>query len=122
MSFTVLAGGAARRLLDLLVVERLERHLALDELLLQHLTERLEPILGGGVQLDLSLSELDRAVGPLEVEAVGHLACCLVDSVADLLPIDLRDDVEAGHGGMVTLTDILARPWVGARVAKGNWL
>ena len=44
------------------------------------------------------VGELDRRVGALEVEAGGRLAVGLVDGVADLLHVDLGDDVEAGHG------------------------
>ena len=40
---------------------------------------------------------LDLGIGALEVEPVGRLAVGLVDGVADLLHVDLGDDVEGGH-------------------------
>src|SRR5271170_5437592 len=42
----VLSSTALRCLLDLLWVERLERHLAADHLLFEHLVERLQAVLG----------------------------------------------------------------------------
>ena len=53
----LLAGAALRRLLDLAVVDRLQRHLALDELLLEHLGHGLQPFLRRRL-------ELDRVVAP----------------------------------------------------------
>jgi hypothetical protein len=84
--------------LDLAVAERLERHLALHHLLLEHLLERREARLALGVELDLLLLQLDRAAGVLEVEAGRDLAGGLVDRVADLLHVELGHDVEGGHG------------------------
>ena len=51
-----LAHRALGRLLDLAVAERLQRHLALDELLLEHLGERPEPLSLVGVELDRLLA------------------------------------------------------------------
>src|SRR5918993_5893850 len=93
----VLAGGAAGGLLDLAVVERLERHLAAGEPLLQHFAQGGEPVFAHAVKGDLAIAELDRAVRALEVEPVGHLARRLVDGVAHLLHVYLGHDVEAGH-------------------------
>ena len=93
-----LADGALRGLLDRAVVERLQRHLALHHLLLEHLPQRLQARLGLGVDLDGLLLELDRRVGALEVEPLRDLARGLVDRVANLLHVELGDDVEAGHG------------------------
>src|SRR5207302_7311806 len=42
--------------------------------------------------------ELDAGAGVLEVEAGPHLPAGLVDGVADLLHVDLGDDVEGWHG------------------------
>ena len=69
-----LADRAAGGVLDLAVVERLERDLALHELLLEHLAHGGEAVLADGVQLDLVLLQLDRRVGALEVVAGGELA------------------------------------------------
>ena len=50
-------------------------------------------------ELDRLLAELDRGPGVLEVEAGADLALRLVDRVADLLHVELGDDVERGHVG-----------------------
>ena len=62
------------------------------------------------------LVEVDARLGPLEVEAGGDLPASLIDGVPDLLHVDLRHDIETGHGGYATW------PWVGVRVAKGGGL
>ena len=49
-----------RRLLDLAVVERLQRDLAAHELLLEHLRDGLQPFLGRGFHLDRVVLQLDR--------------------------------------------------------------
>ena len=41
---------------------------------------------------------LDRRVRPLEVEAGGQLSLGLVEGVADLLLVDLGDDIKGRHG------------------------
>ena len=92
-----LADRALGRLLDLAVLERLERHLAPDDLLLEHLVQGAQAVLGRGPQDHVVLAELDARVGSLEVEAGAGLAVGLVDGVADLLHVDLRDHVERGH-------------------------
>ena len=94
----VLAGRALLGLLDLAGLEGLQRDLALDQLLVEHLVERPQAVLGGGAQHELVVAELDGRVGVLEVEAGGRLPVGLVDRVADLLHVDFRDDVKRGHG------------------------
>src|SRR4051794_35108000 len=73
-----LPDGALGRLLDLSVVERLERHVALDELLLEDLHDRFQPVFGGRVQPDLLAAQLDGRTGVLEVEPRRDLAAGLV--------------------------------------------
>ena len=92
-----LAGTAPRGLFELPPVERLERHLAAYELLLEHLPQGGQTILRRAVQREHVIVEVEGAVGPLEVEAVAHLAASLVDGVADLLHVERGDHVEAGH-------------------------
>src|SRR5262249_50175969 len=121
-----LAHRSLRRFLDLAVTERLQRNAALHELLLEHLCERLESLLALGVELDRLVLELDRAVGSLEVESRRDLARRLIDSVAELLEIDLGDDVEARHGARTPRGrkrgGCYCTPRVRTRVAKGDWL
>ena len=94
-----LADGAPDGFLDLAVVERLQRDLALDQLLLEHLAQGGQPVLAGGAQRDrrASPSSIDESVS-LKSKRLATLALSLVDGVADLLLVDLGDDVEAGHG------------------------
>ena len=75
-------------------------------------------------------------LGVLEVEALGDLALRLVDGVADLLQVDLGDDVEGElvfrHGAEDTVSAPAPPPPRGslsigtsredARVAKGSGL
>ena len=51
-----------------------------------------------GVQHQLLVGQFDGRIGALEVEPGRGLAVGLVDGVADLLHVDLGDDVEGGHG------------------------
>src|SRR5207247_1426126 len=67
------------------------------ELLLEHLRERLESSVALRVELDRLFGELDAAPGVLEVEPGGDLALRLIHRVADLLHVELGDDVERGH-------------------------
>ena len=108
----VLSRRALRRLLDLLGVERLERDLAAHELLLEHLVERLQAVLGRRGEHELFVAELDVRVGVLEVEPRRGLAVRLVDGVADLLEVELGDDVEGRHARIV---DAAASPEPRAR-------
>ena len=107
----VLAGRALLGLLDLAVVEGLQRDLALDQLLVEHLVQRPQAVLGRGAQHQLLLAQLDRRVGVLEVEAGGRLPVGLVDGVADLLHVDFGNDVEGGHAASVPAA---LRPFRGA--------
>ena len=102
---------ALRRLFDLPVAQRLQRHLALDHLLLEHLGERGQARLALGVELDLLVFQLDRAAGVLEVVARGDLARRLVDRVADLLHVELGHDVEGGHGSSPGVGALGVRNW-----------
>src|SRR5215218_9444428 len=119
-----LTHGSLGGVLDLAVRECLQRNLAAHELLLEHLRERAEAVLARGVQLDRRVAEVDGAVGVLEVVARRDLAAGLVHGVADLLVVDLGNDVERRH---VTPGNGFARlvsyaPRVGTRVAKGGSL
>ena len=82
------------------VLDGLEGDLALDELLLEHLAHRVDPVLGHRAQLDLLLLllQLDRAVRALEVEALRQLAVRLVHCVAHFLHVHFGDDVKGRHG------------------------
>ena len=82
-------------------LERLQRDLAADELLLEHLVRAPQAVLGRRVQDELLVAELDGRVGALEVEPGPRLAVGLVDGVADLLHVDLGDDVEGRHGATI---------------------
>ena len=95
----LLAGAPLGRLFDLAVVDRLQRHLALHEFLLEHLGDSLQPLLRCRLQLDRVVALLQRhhAVGALEVESVRELAVRLIDRVLDLLDVDLGHHVEARH-------------------------
>ena len=101
----LLAGRALGGLFDLAGIQRLQRDLSLDQLLLEHLVQRAQPVLGRGVEHELVLPELDRRLGVLEVEPGRRLAVGLVDRVADLLQVDLGHDVEAGHGSTIPIVD-----------------
>src|SRR5439155_21927200 len=68
---------------------------------LPDLHERLQPLLGAGVERDLGVRQVDGAVAPLEVEPVGDLPARLVEGVAHLLHADLGHHVEAGHVAML---------------------
>src|SRR5205823_9524372 len=92
-----LARATLRSFLDLAVVERLQGHLAPDHLLLEHLRGRLQAFLRRRLELDRVVLELDCAFRSLEIEARRELALRLVDRVADLLHVDFRYHVEAGH-------------------------
>ncbi len=98
----VLADGRLGGLFDLAVGEGLQRHLAADELLLEHLGKGAQAVLGGGVEDDLVRLELERGAGVLEVEPRRDLAGSLVDGVAHFLVVDLGGDVEARHGPHAT--------------------
>src|SRR2546421_11848328 len=56
-----------------------------------------EPVLGGRAQSELTVGQFDAGIGVLEVDAGRGLPVGLVDGVADLLEVDLGDDVERGH-------------------------
>ena len=112
------AGRCPRRLLDLAVVERLQRHLRLTSFSSSTWRSALSRSSVLRAQGDLVVAELDRGAGVLEVEPVGDLAAGLVDGVADLLQVDLGHDVEGRHGQ--TLSCVATR--VGARAAKGSRL
>ena len=85
---------ALRGRVDLALGERLQRHVALDGLLLQDLQRGLQPVLGRGPELDRRVVLGDAGLGVLEVEPLRDLALRLVDGVANLLQVHLGDDVE----------------------------
>ena len=128
-----LAHRALGRLLDVAVLEALQRDLPLDELLLEHLAQRGEAVLADRAEGQDEVGLLDRRVRALEVEAGPDLALRLVDGVAHLLAIDLGHHIEAGMAArLVSRTGLRTsrrrrydpppQPWVGARVAKGSRL
>nr|WP_158496532.1 hypothetical protein [Micrococcus cohnii] len=82
-------------------VEGLQRDAAFNELRLEHVLHRLDAFLGGGLHEDLLAGEVDLRADALEVVALGDLLLCLVQSVGDLLTVDLADDVECGIAGHV---------------------
>ena len=91
--------------LDRPEVQRLERDLAPNGLLLQDLHSRLEPVLRRGADLDQLVVLADAGPGVLEVEPLRDLAPSLVDGVRDLGHRDLGDDVERevllGHAAIL---------------------
>ena len=89
-----LAHGAAQRLLDLAVLQRLERHLAAHELLLEHVDDLLELAVVVGDQHERLALERDGAHALLEVVARGDLLLRHVDGVAHLVEVGARDHVE----------------------------
>ena len=91
-----LAHVALRGGVDLAFGERLQRHVALHDLLFQDLERGLEPVLGRRPQLDRRVILGDAGLGVFEVEPLRDLALRLVDGVADLLQVHLGDDVEGG--------------------------
>ena len=93
-----LAHRASGCLLELAVLERLQRDPTLHELLLEHLAHRTEAVLGGGAHRELEVVGLDGRARPLEVVPGGQLSLSLVERVAHLLLVDLGDDVEGRHG------------------------
>src|SRR5438552_2278684 len=76
-----LARATLRSFLDLAVVERLQRDLAPNEFLLEHLCRRLQAFFRSGLELDRVVLEVDAAFGSLEIEARRELALRLVDRV-----------------------------------------
>src|SRR5262249_48852068 len=72
-----------------------------------HLAE-LEVVVGVDGEHELVL--LDARVRALEVEAVGDLLVGLLHRVLDFLAVDLRDDVEGGHGRNLSGSSASARP------------
>ena len=92
----VAAGG-----LDPAPIEDLQGQVATDRLRLDQVLDRGGPVLvvGDEGELVLGLLELDRHA--LEVEALADLAADLVERVAQLLLVEVADDVEgnvSGHG------------------------
>src|SRR4029079_5572060 len=92
-----LAAGVAR----VTGVEDLQRLLALDQLLLEHVEDGSRPVLGVGGDLDRIAGPLDLGAGALEVVALGDLTGRLAQRVVHLLAVDLAHDVErrVGHDG-----------------------
>src|SRR6476646_828890 len=91
----LLAGDARAGLGD---VEVLEADLALDEVGLHDVEDRLAALLGAGLHLDDLAGELDGGADVLEVVAGRDLLAGAVDRVRDLLLVELADDVEGGVG------------------------
>ena len=106
-------------LLDLPEVERLERHLAAHELLLEHLGERLAAGSRSrcASSMVFSLSSIELPVF-LKSNRVLDLPLRLVDRVADLLHVELGDDVERGHVG--SCAAVRPRSGSGRSRAKGR--
>src|SRR5690349_11987832 len=55
------------------------------------------------MELDRFAVEFDGGSGVLEVEAVGDFAARLIDGIAHLLLVDLRDDIECRHPATLLL-------------------
>ncbi len=99
LELDLLADALTGGLLDLLVLEVLERDAALDELLREDLDDSGEGVLVGAGELDgLFLFELDLRLGVLEVEAGVDLFGGLVDGVFDFLDLYFAYYVEAVVG------------------------
>src|SRR5262245_4188892 len=106
-------------------VERLQRDVAPDQLLLEDVQRRPDPILGLGLQNDrLITGPGDLRTGSSEVKPGRKLLLGLPKSVVDLLPVNLADDVERrvacqdlspvlGGGSLPDVSDgtRLHRPW-----------
>ena len=77
-------------------VQDLEREAALDQLVLEHVEDRVGALLAVGLDLNGLLAPRpgDRRAGTLEVEPVPDLLDRLVQRVVGLLMVDLADDVE----------------------------
>src|SRR5690606_40008064 len=76
---------------------------ALDQLGLEDIEDSLHPVLGVRLHEDLLPGPRDRGAHALEVVALRDLLGGLVEGVVDLLPLDLRDDVETGVGHVLWL-------------------
>ncbi|HYJ79333.1 MAG TPA: hypothetical protein VEW03_07020 [Longimicrobiaceae bacterium] len=89
---------AAERLLGLAVVQVADGDAPLDELALDDVHQRLEPVVVVGQQLERAvlLAEVDLRRGGLEVVALPDLLERLVHGVVDLLQVHGRGDVEGG--------------------------
>ena len=84
----------ARRL-HLAGVERLERDVAADQLLLEHIEGRLGALLGvGGDDDRLFAGPVDAGVGAAEVVALREFLRGLVEGIVDLLAVDLAHHVK----------------------------
>src|SRR2546430_2192221 len=106
-----LADRPLRRRLHLAWLQRFQGDLAADRLLLEDLVRSLEAVLGRGMPLDLLVLERRPGVGGLGVQTPVDLARGLIYRVANLLQVDLRDDVEGtlGHGRRITVAIIAGR-------------
>ena len=93
-----LAHRASGCLLELAVLERLQRDPTLHELLLEHLAHCTKAVFGGGAHRELEVVGLDGRARALEVVAGGQLPLGLVERVAHLLLVDLGDDIKGRHG------------------------
>src|SRR5512142_1148024 len=98
---------AERRLLDLSVIEGLERHLPLDEPAFDDVLQAAQLPLVVADQNELVLAQLDLALASLEIEALRQLLLRLLDGVRDLLHVGLRNDVERK---LLCHFSLLARP------------
>jgi hypothetical protein len=78
-------------------VQYLERDTALDQLVLEHVQDRLGPLLAVGADLHPVVARPgDRRADVAEVEPGADLLARLVQCVVDLLPVELGHDVEGG--------------------------
>jgi hypothetical protein len=89
--------SAFRSGLDFPGVEKPERDLALDQLVLQDAERRAHAVFGGRSDVDAVGGLLESRAGVFEVEALRELFLSLVQRVVDFRPIRLRNDVERGH-------------------------
>src|SRR5580658_2275925 len=88
-------------------IQRLERDAALDQLVLEHVKDRLGPLFAVGPDFDgLVAGPGDGRADAAEVEPGADLLGRLVQRVVDLLPVELGHDVE---GGFLCCHDVQAR-------------
>src|SRR6266508_901479 len=124
------AVGAAAGGLGVIRVQRLERHRAAHQLLLEDVQGGERPLVGLGDDHHRLARPVDRGPGVLEVEALGQLFLGLVQRVVDLLPVDMGDHVEGGIGHVAAVLSARAtwrdsqanKPRPDLPGARGNWV
>ena len=108
----------AQRRVDLAVLQRLERHLAAHELLLEEIDDLLQLALVVGDEHESVALERHRAHALLEVVARGDLLLGHVDGVAHLVDVGARYHVERRFLGHLTPALSACRPWRDSRAGR----